>query len=297
MLRSYRVEKVIALKRKLREKLKGYVGAKMHGDNYRLFLDDVFKMMPKSVQKYGDNVEGSVEGVAGQVMTDQVLDVTVWRIAGNLSRLSRKEDGVVPAWTGQRRAEWVPAQVLSASRCRNGTGKVGYAFTFLVMAGTPAGLRMTKFWSDQFCRFAARSFGFNTRPPPRHGDKPARGQFRHPTELVGMRLTAFVEPRLSTPSSPGFEKMRFGAADLTWNREQLKYRDRLLPAYACPHKVPDAVPCFRCPHGAKSCRAGTHPADYVIKACATCKREKAPFEAGGDDRCVECKNRKAMATN
>lgn len=290
--RTYPVGQIIEDWKRWRTALaKTYLDETPKGDTFDIFVGDLAELLPKTINR--DIVYQSVEDLAGTKLTNDVLRQVCWRLAGNLQKLSK---GIaVPTWTRQPFPEWVPAQIVSAKRRLMGKN-IGYLYTLQILAGLSAGLKTQKFWSDKQVRFMAGDFGFARRRPGERSRMLPRNQFQHPLEFVTLRLTILIDPKLSTPNEPGFEKTKIGGASLDWNREQLKYRDRFDPEYACPHGFSPAVPCFRCPHGTVTCRAAVHPTDYEFDYCEACGRDRAPFDfTVNNEVCVECYDRRVIS--
>lgn len=290
--RIYPVDQIIANWRQWRTRLaKTYLDQTPKGDTFDIFVGDLHELLPKTINY--DTVYASLEDMAGTRLTADVLRQVCWRIAGNLQKLSK---GIpVPTWTRQPFPEWVPAQIISAKRRRSGKGEVGHVFTFQMLAGLSASTKGTKFWTDKLCRFMAGDFGFSRRRPSDRSTKLPRYQFQHPLEFVTLRMMVLIEPKLCSTTEPGFEKTKVAGANLTWNREQMKYRDRFDTGYQCPHGMTHAVPCYRCPFGTSSCRAAVHPVDYEFDYCEKCGRDRAPYDMTvSKDMCVECYDRRAL---
>lgn len=238
-------------------------------------------------------VQRSLECVAGEKMTPALLSQICWRLAGNTRRLI----GGTPVypWTRQPYPEWVPAQITQWRRRRSPRGKAGYMFSLRIMAGFSAGMIATQFWTDPQCWFLSREFGF-VRQRGNDADKPPAKLFHHASEFMSLRMTILVDPTLCKPSEPGFKKTRLGAADLAWNKDILKLRDRLEVGYQAHCQMNSATQCFRCPYGTHSCPAGTHEKDYVFEFCPGCEDSKAAFDKSVNvDLCIKCAERKVMS--
>ncbi len=260
-----------------------------------MFTRDLAKEFPASIA-YNVLLD-SVRHLAGEKLTFALLDETCWRLAGNLVTLKRN----MPAypWTRQPIKEWVPAQIIRARRRKSGIGKPGWAFQYKIMAGTSTGLLTEKFWSDKFCRFMSSSFGFAKRRPSDRSATIPRYQFQHPTEFVTLRAALLIDPKLCG-AEPGFEKIKFTPSLLEFNREQLRYRDRLpmerdTTDYSCPRRISYEKPCYLCPYGFVDCRVGTHRLTYTFEYCTFCSRDKQPFDADvSTEMCVVCYERRAI---
>lgn len=238
-------------------------------------------------------VRESVLYLLGEPLTQARAKDLAHRLAGNVAALAAGRP--VPPWVAQRRPEWVPAQVTAADRTgerRHGLATV--TFTLKVLAGTPAGLPMRVRWSFRTCRYLARPlFGFS-RPPTKNARTAPPFPYVAPEELVTLRLLALVAPAWSR-DGPGFNEVAPHPGLMTWNRAQLKYRARLDDDHACPDGRPRSLPCYACPRGYLTCRAGTHAADWAVAACPVCNRPDALHDPARPGACVGCHNAAARS--
>jgi hypothetical protein len=259
-----------------------------------VFVDDLAELLPKTILR--ETIYNSVSWVAGSQLTAEVLDQLCWRLAGNTKLLAAGE--YVTPWTRQRYKERVPLQILSAKRARNRKGDAGHVFKFRVLAGYPTGLLVVKFWSDRLARYVASQIGFARRMLSDQSDKLPAYVYHHPLELVTLRLIGLIDPQLCQRHELGFETITISAPLRAYNRDQLKFRDRLDKAHACPCGFSFAQLCFRCPKGygsEKRCRAGCHRLDYTFAFCAGCRRNDAPFDPEQSvTLCIECLELEAM---
>jgi hypothetical protein len=279
------VPQILNLRKTLCKQLVHYVGCSSAGPSFTQFVSEVTSLLPPRVRS--EAVTASLECLAGRLITEDVLKMTMWRLAGNLELLARGD--CIPPWTHQPYAEWVPAQILSALRHKTHRGKMGHIFTLVILAGLPAGLKVSKFWTDRAVRYIARAMGFARWPPGPRSSKPAINLLQNPTELVNMRLTIMIDPDLCVGEGPAFDRTKVLDRDVRFNKDQLKYRARRDPAHACPFSMPDAVPCFRCPKGTVSCRAATHPVDLEFRLCPTCHFDRAAFDPSvSTAMCLKC---------
>ena len=287
----YALKSVMDLRTKMREHLvPDYLNKVCEGEKFRIFVDDVAGMLPKSVNK--DRVHDSLRHLAGEKLTKKVLDISCWRLAGNISNLKGKEP--VGPWTCQPKEEWVPAQIMAACRRRGGKGKLGWYYTFQILAGRSCTMRIQQFWSQRFCGYMARHLGFQMYPPSDRSTRPAERLYRHATEFVTLRLALYIEPKLSR-TEPGFKATDVTPQLLEWNREQLKYRDRVQKGYTCPRGYSAAVKCFQCAAGYSTCRAGTHRADYQVEYCTFCMTDNAPYDPDiSTEMCINCYDARAI---
>lgn len=228
-----------------------------------------------------DVVVESVRYLAGTVLTEVEAIRLAWRLSGNLPRL--RQGLPVHAWTVQQQDEWVPLQINRCVRTRNPRGRVGYDFTFRILAGTPAPLQITQFWSSRVVKYVSRQIGFSAP----WGTYP----YRSARDMVGLRLLGRVEVALSR-AVPVFREVAGSNSLIQWNRRHV-LKLRLRVGQVCPERYTHA--CFRCPIGYEQCPAGTHAKTYEIGRCPVCQTENALFDP--EDRtlaCYVCNNRQRM---
>lgn len=287
---SYDLAGIMKLRRKMRESLlTDYVRQSLEGQDFREFVSDMGRYLPSTVEYV--HLLKSLEHLAGVEITKDVLDEVCWRMAGNVLLL--REQAVVP-WHKQRAEEWVPVQFIDASRQRSGRKKKGWLFTFQVLAGTPCPVKVQQFWTDRFCGRMAHELGFQWMPSDKSNQVP-RAVYQFPTEFLTLRMTICIEPKLCTGEGPGFERTGLPGYLRNWNREQMKYRDRLEEGYECPKGYPDNLFCYRCPVGYKECRAGTHKNTFTSSYCPDCGNAEASFDPdASDQRCLSCHEREVM---
>lgn len=252
------------------------------GSEFERLVTLVQEVLPDGVP-YA-TLEDSLSHLAGTYVTDRVLDAVCWRMAGNVKRLKQRK--AVPPWHVQRVPEWVPVQVTACKRERTSKGKLGARFQFRVLAGTPAGLFMEKFWSLKFCRYIAVDCGFSKY---RKSRRVIPFPYTAPEQLVGLRLFARVMPKLSD-KEPGFDGIGFTATTTKFNKVTLGCRFRRNESFRCQLKMThEQLQCHHCPVGFVKCRAATHRHDWVQKACPECNDDEAYFDPERkSETCIDC---------
>lgn len=267
----------------------GYLNKVCSGDRFDYLVDDFKRMLPSTIVR--DTLYDSLLDLAGERLTKQRLFDTCWRLAGNVRRLAHRKP--VPPWNRQTEMEWVPVQILGAKRKQVGRFNRGWQYRFQVLAGTCCPMVLTRFWSQKFCSYISRFIGFS-RPPSINSSKPVVRLYRHPMELVGCRLNVLIDPTLSV-TEPVFNKTGISPQHFDWNRELLKYRDRLEKGYECCRGFGRNVKCYLCPIGWAECPAGTHRLNYSFSYCPRCSVEKAPFDDEvSTEICINCYEQKAV---
>lgn len=273
-----------AIERK-RDQLRTELGAQfgqqvLQADLFNAFVVQVRQRLPATVSY--DAAYESCRGLLGRAFTPAEALNFCWRLAGNMDRL--REGLAVGPWAGQRGDEWVPLQIIRGYQTRNAKRKLGTEFTFRILAGSPAGMRTTAFWSKGLTSLVAGNVGFS-----RFGDY----RFRNHRDLVGLRLYGLVEAKRSA-TSPSFFEMAYPQSLVTWNRENvLRIRCRKEP---CPRGW--LHPCHRCAVGFTECPAAVHRFTYERGHCHKCQTPDALFDPEDQTgACVVCTHRERMKTN
>lgn len=225
----------------------------------------------------------SLVSLAGTTLTEDLLDATAWRIAGNVPRLALHKPAV--PWCRQEVDELVPVQVTNVHYGYTPTKKPGGTFELTVLAGTPASMVLSKFWTIGYCHLLKSMLGFSAP----WGAYP----FEDIRQFVDLRFTVRISSALSG-TSPQFEKIwqendRIKPQSLfDWNREIMRRRAR--KRFKCPmnYELED-VKCHYCWLGQDRCDAATHELTYQQRLCESCEKT-AWFDpaAPQDDLCIAC---------
>lgn len=275
-LRSYNVPAIQKLVDRITQddELVALLGERLEKAYYRKALQRFRHYFPEA--KY-NLLQDTLLDLLGAELTRESLRTAAWRLAANRHRL--KMGLAVPPWERQRNLEWVPLQCLSASRFYAfQRGKPSVMLRWRVLAGRPCPMIIQKRWPLRFCHLVARDIGFQRRNP--------LYVYRDFRELVGLRLYALLEPRLSA-SYPGFERIKCPPSCVDYNRQLILLRTRSPAAeFVCPKGYQH--PCFRCHIGYEHCMAATHRRTYLLRHCARCKQQTW-FDPDLDvGVCVEC---------
>lgn len=279
----YQLDKVMELRKLLKEAVGlEFLKKTPVGEQFGRLVTLFQEVLPDGIAY--QTLEDSLMHLAGTHITERVLDATCWRIAGNVKRLKQRK--AVPPWHVQRVPEWVPVQITACKRERTSKGKIGARFQFRVLAGTPAGLLMEKFWSLKFCRYISLDCGFSKY---RKSRRTIKFPYTAPEQLVGLRLFARVMPKLSD-KEPGFDGIGFTGTTTAHNKLTLGCRFRRLPDFRCQLELThEELPCHHCPVGFLKCRAATHRQNWVKKECPECGDEEAYFDPEKKaEKCVDC---------
>ncbi len=236
-------------------------------------VESIRGMLPAGVTY--DAVFESVRYLAGKPLGELDAIRLAWRLAGNINLL--KAGQPVPPWSLQRHDEWVPLQIVKIFRTRNSKDQLGFDVTTRVLAGTPAPLKISSFWSVRVVRLVASKLGFS-RPWDKY-------PFHTAQELVGLRFYGLIEA-IRSRGRPEFHEVECSDSFIKWNRENV-LKLRLRVGCKCPagflHK------CHLCAYGYDRCAAATHPKTFTIGNCAGCGGQDVPFDP--DDswpHCVKC---------
>lgn len=285
--RTYSIKRVLATKRTICKAAAAYLDQRLAKDLFEGFVDVVRRKLPAGIIR--EVVRDSLLNVAGRQLTQELLDDTAWRMAGNVPRL--KALRTAPVWNRQVWDEYVPLQIVAVSRSYR-HHKPMASLTLRVLAGTPAGLLIETTWSIGLCRALAQRLGF-TSP---FGDHP----FDDSRQLMGFRFYGLIEPRLCRPT-PQFESLWctdendkiYPQSCYKHNRELLRCRNRPPGVFDCPRGFPvETVPCHRCWVGLDGCPVAVHSRSYTQGFCDGCGRQ-ALFDPSlrNTTVCLDCHDR------
>lgn len=273
----FNLPNVFRLRDKLNERLMTHCHETLQGESLTHFVTQLRRLLPEGIES--DTLFESVRYLAGQELMPQELLKLCWRLAGNVEWL--RAGGTVPPWTSQRDAEWVPLEILGARLDRDRYDKIGYSYTFRVLAGKSCPMRITAFWQRPLIKHVARHIGFSAP----WGKLP----FHSGEELVGLRLLGYVEPERSR-EQPGFYDLHFPASFVSRNRKDvLRQRLKITP---CPNAW--THPCRRCAVGYMTCIGAVHRETYQQKFCNICGEITYFDPEQPSDRCIECHRKERL---
>lgn len=257
----------------------------LQGESFYEFIEAIGRQLPGTIKT--EVLLDSLLHLAGKKLTPAVLQQVAWQLAGNLPRLRAWH--AVPPWNRQPVPEYVPLQIVTAKVAQL-KQRPAAEFELLVLAGTPAGLTITKLWSQRFCAAISQRLGFS-KPWGSH-------RFHHVLELVNLRFYGLLTPELCG-LRPDFAEIWYTADNrhvypssvLTHNRSFIRLRGRDPKHFVCPRNYPRTQPCHLCPIGQDECLAAVHDATYVQKRCGQCRR-MSWFDPAHPRRtiCVNCHN-------
>lgn len=264
---------VFSLRRRLAEEVGVYwVGITPTGDELQQLSRELIRVLPDGVSR--DAVYGSVQHLAGKEITPTIVQSLAWQLAGNVPRL-RAGRSAAP-WATQREEEWVPVQIVRHDPSRSLKNEYQHKYRMIVLAGTPSGKTIVRYWSGKFLPVGAQHLGFGRyRSPYRYG---------HPKQFVNLRLMAKLEPRLTTAAGPGFFQIACPQSMVDYNRGILKLRLRVNEM--CPREY--VQPCHQCMVGFLDCPAGVHRLNYERRFCTHCGLNQVFDPEVEGDRCVVC---------
>ena len=267
-LPSFPLHRILRVRRRIRD------GVLAGGEAAAPDWAELCEKLSRVLRCSKDVVLASVQPYIGRPLTAELRDQIAWHLAGNQGRLQRGRP--VGPWTVQREQEWVPLHTVRVVKLRD-RGRVGYRASFRVLAGTPAGLVISHFWSASAIGLVARRVGFT------HGD--GLYPFSRGVELVGLRMLALLDPERSY-DLPGFRTTDCSPGLIRWNRKNVLSIRVRRPGHPCPFSY--RHPCWRCVVGFVDCPAGTHRYTYEIGECPTCGKETV-FDVEDETReCVSC---------
>lgn len=203
-------------------------------------------------------VEPSLVVLANRPLTRELAYRTAWRLAGNIDKL--KKGLPVFEWVGQTDYEIVPVQVIASEPRTTKRGRFMTVYRAAVLIGSPAAMTLTMWWSRSFSAMLARRVGYTSS----FKEFP----FRHPSELVNMRILALLDPTRLSDGTPQVTDVRCTGALRKWNRVIIGKRARrlgLVP-WRCPRGF--NILCYTCPVGYMDCEAATHRVTDPTKLAA-----------------------------
>lgn len=298
---GYNLKRIFKLKKKLYEDLLlEHSQEKISGANLTSIAETIMFNLPGV--NSAETIKASLVDVYGKVFDDVIAKDISWRMAGNMHEL--KMGRPVPSWSVQTTDEWVPAQIVSVDvgttvRKKKGqkTEISGAGITFRVLAGSPAGHTLAKFWSNSLCSFLAKDFGFSRwrNKPEKWPDSKPFLAYRSVRQLFGLRLNLLFTPKTCEEGKLSFDNVKITKSLQEYNRELLSKRARF--KYSCPKGF--THPCHLCPVGKKECSVACHAATFVQKACRMCRKQDAWFDPVAKvGLCENCRaNHKGVLSN
>lgn len=287
----YSIDQILERRDDLFDELVGdLVGKQLDNHRFDRMVKIVNHHLPADV--HHTSVYMSLQHFYGVTLTEEAAFETAWLFMGNVARF--KAARLVVAWKFQPFPEWCPVQIVGARPQRN-PKSLGFEFQLRFVAGLPCPKVVRKYWSNAYVHMLAPEFGFVSGRAAELGSEAHGLVFEDGEQFVGLRFYAKVEPELSQ-TEPGFKHICFPPGVHRWNVEQHKYRLRQGEKYACPHGMPEVLPCHRCPYGFLDCRAATHRATYQTKPCKCCKKDQAPWDPERPTArvCVNCERNDAF---
>lgn len=280
-LPAYRLADVDRLRRKLlgAEVLLEFIGAPLSADEFCAFTAAWLSCLPSGV--VADAVRDSLLPLATQPITESVLRQLAWRFSGNVSRL--RSGLPVPPWVSQKVDEWAPLEIVEVSPRRNKKDQVGADFRCRFLAGSPAGMLTSAFFSLAFCRWVSPQIGFT------HASK--EYPFVAPHQWARLRLYGLVQ-RARSLTKPVFSRVAATKPLQAYNRRLIHYRART--GFTCPKSFKHA--CHVCPLGSADCPVACRPLTLTPGYCAVCRKLDALFDPRFcyTETCVACYYRQQL---
>lgn len=281
---TYNIAELLSLKDKLvtHSRIVAIYGRRLERETFDELVQAVHDLL--SVKVPVRVTFDSLVHLAGLTLSEDLFHDTAWRLAGNRRRL-RNYTAVLP-WNRQVEDEHVPVQITGVRRAFAGDGKPGADMDFKILAGSPAAMCITKFWTRRYCHFLAKGFGFS---------KPwGKYPFEDVFQFYGLRLTVLIDCKLSR-TEPVFEHILEDKGKLQpqalydYNRELLRLRSRPQGYFHCPRNYQPSVRCHHCSAGVDQCIAAVHARTYVKQHCKNCGVQDAYFDPESVRVvCVDC---------
>lgn len=274
--RRYNIPQIL----KTRDRLLATVEWDLHGAGTPEFILQLAKLWHPILAKYCsfELLKECLWCLHGQELSPELMRLTAWRLAGNLRSLQLRRP--VHPWQRQPADEWVPVQIVSMIPRLSRKEIPGQWVELKVLAGSPAGLSIERFWSNRVIALLARRLGF-TAPWGSH-------PYRHPWELVSFRFRVLISPEFTVEGKPGFREIeeKPPAGLMNHNRRLIKLRD---PRHRdCPMDYKH--PCHFCQIGYTNplCPLSSHAESWLAGDCDECGK-LGWFDRHRSSRlCVSC---------
>lgn len=285
----YSVAQIIAQKNSLGLDLyHRFANKKLVGETYNQFVHFVFAAVSLALRQpllQYDVVNESLRMLAGKILTQNECVDLMHRLLGN--KWTLKENKPVKAYSQIEGKEWVPVQIMQMVSKPHPKKGEGYEVTLKVLAGFPTTETTKTWWSLPYCRFVSwKMFGMKKKYPT---DNRKREVFlyKSPLDMVTLRLSGLIDYDKSEKCLVFVEFVATSSL-MHWNKEQMRFRARRAPKYACPRNYPITLACSSCPVGYLECRAGCHPTTYAVKMCPTCEQQAYFDDERSQNMCVNC---------
>jgi hypothetical protein len=265
------------------------LGKKLTGEDFHLFMDALVAELPDYILR--DTIQNSVKSLVNQVLTDELLKETCWRLSGNVEQLLEQKP--VASWVSQIAYEWVPVQICEIQVRRHGR-KLGVQLVFQSLAGSIVPRKLVQVWSFKKLRYLASfrnakgyGFGFRRSSIDSRGQQRNKRLFEHANQFYGLRCFILLDPKRSNDEPQGFE-LGHNSATTKHNTLILDARDRAQTP--CLKKLEGEPACYHCPFGTDRCLLATRRLTYKRGTCLKCGKPGLfdPEEIEFLSMCVSC---------
>lgn len=259
VLHPYNLRAVRHTQARISDKLSIFTGKELMASVALDFISAVRAIFPTIPEPA---LMSSVADVIGSPFTTDKLTCLTRRLAGNIRKLKAGHPAL--PWTGQHEREWMLAGIIKALPVTGHNGVAGLDYDFRILAGSAAGMTVTRFMSNKQARFISSRVGF-----PRFRSRKKLMPYRHGRELVRMLVYVLVDPAMCF-EKPGFFHISCTGGLIKQNQKILARRSRVTP---CPLGYTyDELPCHRCHVGYDKCYASVHAHAWQAKPCPRCKQ-------------------------
>jgi len=271
------------------QRLNFLLGKKLTGEDFHLFMDALVLELPDYILR--DTIQNSVKSLVNNVLTEELLKETCWRLAGNVEQLLEQKP--VASWVSQTAYEWVPVQICEVQVRRHGR-KLGVQLVFQSLAGSIVPRKLVQVWSFKKLRYLASfrnlkgyGFGFRRSSIDSRGQQRNKRLFEHASQFYGLRCFILLDPKRSDVEPRGFE-LGHNSATTKHNTMILDARDRAQTP--CIKKLEGQPSCYVCPFGTDRCVLAVRRLTLKRGTCSKCKKLGLfdPEEAEFLSMCVSC---------
>lgn len=285
------IERILGKRDTLTANLTSFLGHELSKGSYEAFSQKLLESLPTGTSQ--NAVRNSIKGLAGKVLTDEMLLTLCWRIAANVDSLWAGKP--VIDWSVQNDFEWIPVCVDEIYVVKH-DGKMKNRFIFQSLSGSIVPRKMVQHWSFEKTTYLATSrdnsnlgFGFNRSKLNKLGENTAKSLFWDYRQYVGLRCFLLLDPvKSKIRNEPVATEVGHTSSTMSYNKKLITRRDR--GVNPCFHRISDSIECHLCPYGTDKCEMATHPRTYEVIKCKLCKQ--ASYCDKGDklydDICVNC---------
>lgn len=295
---TIRLGQIIARSNRLYSGLARFDGCKLEQETFYNFAGAVIKLLPQNASVSA--VMASLNGLVHKKLDLPFIFNFSWRMGANVDTLCNGDP--VLEWEFQKKYEWVASKVVGVTPAKKGH-RVLTRFDFLIISGSPVGLKTSQFWSNKKAHYLAvyrdqhnLGFGFGKSKLNKKGEQKGKLLFSNVKQFYGLQCLLLLDPKKSD-ENPAACEIGHCSATMAHNRDLITKRDR--DQSDCLHldKLRNNPDCFYCHYGKDRCRLATHDKTYRKVNCSICGSsafsDPADLQYGGI--CIKCANKERLS--